>query len=104
MTFKFKQCKTVRGIARELLRCFADRERWTFGVLARDRSFASVCSASPEAVCWCGAGAAFNVAPDREYRERFYDAFRMACGRSVASVNDGEDGYNRLCTVLKRLA
>jgi hypothetical protein len=55
-------------------------------------------------VCWCGAGAAFNVAPDREYRERFYDAFRMACGRSVASVNDGEDGYNRLCTVLKRLA
>jgi hypothetical protein len=104
MTFKFKQRSTVKGIAREMLRCFEDRERWTVGAYARDRSFASVRPASPEAVCWCGAGATFIIAPDRKLQLRFYDAFRMACGQSIAHVNDGQDGYNRLRKVLTRLA
>jgi hypothetical protein len=104
MTFEFKRRRTVKGIARELLRCFEDRERWTVGTYARGRAFEQVDASSPEAVCWCAEGAAFNIVPTFEHRGRFFDAFLTACGRSILVVNDGEDGYNRLCAVLKALA
>jgi hypothetical protein len=104
MTFKFKKRSTVKGIAREMLRCFEDPARWTARTYARNRHAICVDPASPEAVCWCAEGAVLNIAPDITHRERFFDAFDATCGRGVAEVNDGEVGYARLCKALERLA
>jgi hypothetical protein len=104
MTFKFLHRKTVRGIAREMLRCFEDRTRWTVRTLARNHYSVCVDPASSEAVCWCGEGAVVNIAPDRKLQRRFYDAFMSECGMLVWTVNDGVAGYKRLREVLKRLA
>ncbi len=107
--FKFRHRVSVPGIAKELLRCFADPKRHTQRRMARDSNGYGVDVDDPAAVCWCvdgAAAAALGVSPydDTTGRlERFETAFNNAANDTYFVVNDN-DGLAAVRRVLRKLA
>jgi hypothetical protein len=92
--FRFRRRSSVRGIARELLRCFEDRSRHTKGWLATDAAGAPCDPREPHAARWCVDGAAIACAGhDTAPRDRFRYAFIHSAGVAYPwEVNDGGHG------------
>lgn len=100
--FRFRRRTTVPGIAREMLRCFADERRWTRGTLARD-ACGNACDAVTDdhAVSWCAMGAALAI--NAELEPAFGEAFIALGEGNEVNVND-DLGLPALRRVLRKLA
>jgi len=71
--------------ARELL---SDPVRWTKGRMARDAAGERAYSRSPEAVCWCAAGALNKVSSAWGVQEAQGILFASVSGKGIAAFND----------------
>lgn len=81
-----KTTKEVLEAARDLI---VDPKRWTTEYFAKDASEKFVGSQSPQAVCWCAAGAINRVSGvDGRLAERALTAFRQVVGFNIAKFND----------------
>lgn len=103
--FVFRRRTTVPGIARELLRCFEDPQRWVRVWQAQDKYETPVDPRSRTAVCWCVEGAATAAASNSTSRRSFEQAFLKVADRPFMwAVNDGPGGLPAVRRVLRKLA
>lgn len=72
-------------------------EKWTKGASARDKSGEVVSPDSPNAICWCLAGAMRRCRLDKDVA---INVVRDVIGGSITEFNDGVATFESLTTVI----
>jgi hypothetical protein len=98
----------VQKDAQAAYELLSDKNKWTTDHYARDAAGRPAQPYAQGAVCWCAIGAAERVTRDVQRADRLIDTLGVMLGvtkrRSLAELNDGPDGYEKILAAYKAIA